>query len=85
VQKEVVSQESAVNRKTRAVIGLVAIVGLGSGCGASGPAPPPPGQPVIAGGNSRVKFKDEYKKMIGPDGKMLFKPSETNKRPAGVP
>ena len=39
---------------------------------------------AIASGNSRIKFKDEYKQMLGKDGKMLFKPSESKKKPAGV-
>jgi hypothetical protein len=73
-----------VYRTIRAAIGLVALIGLGSGCGSNTPAPAP-GQPVLAGGNSRIKFKDEYKNMLNNDGKMLWKPSESKKRPPGVP
>jgi len=66
-----------------ATIGLVIVLGFASGCGSSTPAPAP-GQPAIVSGNSRIKFKDEYKQMIGKDGKMLFKPSESKKKPAGI-
>jgi hypothetical protein len=73
-----------VNHTVRVAIGLVAVAGLGSGCGSNAPAPAP-GQPVVAGANSRIQFKEDYKKMIGKDGKMLWKPSESKRRPAGVP
>ena len=64
-----------------AALGLLAVVGFGSGCGSNTAAPNTQGQPVVAGGNSRIKFKDEYKKMISKDGKMLFKPSEKRQPP----
>jgi hypothetical protein len=68
----------------RPALALLAVVGLGSGCGKT-EAPNTPGQPVIAGGNSRIPFKDEYKKMISKDGKMLFKPSDRKLPPGQVP
>jgi hypothetical protein len=73
-----------VNRIACAAIGLFAIVSTGSGCG-SNTAAPTPGKAEAAGGNARIKFKDEYKQMLGKDGKMLFKPAESKKRPEGVP
>ena len=67
-----------------AALALLALVGLESGCGKT-EAPITPGETVVAGGNSRIKFKDEYKKMLGKDGKMLFKPSERKLPPGRVP
>jgi hypothetical protein len=75
-----------VNRLSRTAIVLVVAVVLGAGCGPS-PTPPPGSgnSSADAGPNNRLKYKDEYKKMIGKDGKMLFKPSESSRRPEGIP
>ena len=32
-----------------------------------------------------LKYKEEYKKMLGKDGQLLWKPSESKKRPPGIP
>ena len=81
----VVFQENHVNRTARSMIGLAAISWFGTGCdSSSSPPAPKPGQPVVAGPNSRIKFKDEYKKMIGKDCKTLWKPSESKKKLDGI-
>ena len=73
-------------RFLREAAGLATLLILGSGCGSSTPTPEKAAlSSADAGPNSRLKFKDEYKKMLDKDGKMLFKPSESNKRPPGVP
>ncbi len=59
------------SRFHRASLVFSTVLFLGAGCG--GPEGPPEatkGNTVQAGADRRVKFKDEYKKMIGPDGKM---------------
>ena len=71
------------NRRIRTAFCLFAVVVLGTGCG-SNTAQTTPGQPVVAGGNSRIKFKPEYKKLLGEGGKTHFKPSEFKKPPQGV-
>jgi hypothetical protein len=73
-----------VNRTFRALAGLVALVAIGPGCGPNSAPPTEPGQPVQAGANTRIPFKEEYKQMIGKDGKMLWKPSQSTKRPPGI-
>jgi hypothetical protein len=73
-----------VNRLIRATIGLFVAVCIGAGCGSNTAPPPTDSKPAVAGGNSRIKYKPEYEKMLGKDGKMLFKPSESKKRPDGV-
>jgi hypothetical protein len=73
------------NRRLIAAIGSVGLACLGPGCGSTPIPEPAPGKNVQAGANTRIKFKEEYKKMIGKDGKLLFKPSESNKRPPDMP
>jgi hypothetical protein len=73
------------NRCLRAAIGIVALVCLVPGCGSNTADPVAAGKPVEAGPNSRIKFKEEYKDMIGKDGQLRWKPSESKKRPPGVP
>jgi hypothetical protein len=84
-KQAVVFPEGHVSRNIRAAIGLFAVGWFGAGCGSNTAPPAIEGKPAVAGGNSRIPFKEEYKKMIGNDGKMLFKPSESKKRPKGVP
>ena len=69
---------------TRSAIGAFVLVFIGSGCGSGSGTTPTEGK-VDAGPNSRIKFKDEYKKMIGKDGQLLFKPGTSGKRPPGIP
>jgi hypothetical protein len=71
-------QESPLNRCLRAAIGLVVLMGLGSGCGSGSEAPAPKADLSKVGGNSRLQFKEEYKQMIGKDGKVLMKPGMKN-------
>jgi hypothetical protein len=66
-----------------AAVVLFAVASVGPGCGKT-EAPTTPGQPVVAGGNSRIKYKEEYKDMIK-DGKMLFKPSDRKLPPGQRP
>jgi hypothetical protein len=57
-----------------------------AGCGSNSTTPPAGvGDINTAGGNSRLKYKEEYKQMLGKDGKLLWKPSTTTKRPPGIP
>jgi hypothetical protein len=73
------------NRRLRAAIGLLALVYFVPGCGSNAADPAAAGKPVEAGPNSRIKFKDEYKDMIGKNGQLKWKPSQSKKRPPGVP
>jgi hypothetical protein len=65
-------------------LALLALVDSGCG-GSSADNPATKGNTVQAAADRRIKFKDEYKKMLGKDGKMLWNPSQSKKRPAGVP
>jgi hypothetical protein len=71
-------QESPLNRCLRAAIGLVVLLGLGSGCGRETDVPASQVDLSKVGGNQRLQFKDEYKKMIGKDGRFLMKPGMKN-------
>ena len=62
------------DRCLRAAIGLVVLMGLGSGCGGREPEVPASKVDLSkVGGNQRIQFKDEYKEMIK-DGKFQMKP-----------
>jgi hypothetical protein len=71
------------NRCLRAAMGLVVLMGLGSGCGSEPEAPASKVELSKVGGNQRLKFKDEYKNMIGKDGKFLMKPGMKTPPKAG--
>ena len=73
------------NRLRQALIGMAALLPLASGCGSNTPAPTEITSSADAGPNRRLKFKEEYKQMIGKDGQLLWKPSSTTKRPPGIP
>jgi hypothetical protein len=73
------------NRCLRTALGLFALLSIGAGCGSNSGEKAEPGKPIPAGPDTRIKFKDEYKQMLGKDGKMLWKPSESKKRPQGIP
>jgi hypothetical protein len=61
---------------------LVVLVSLEFGCGGSASnSEATKNDTVQAAANRRIKFKPEYKDMIGPDGKMKFNPSQVQKRP----
>ncbi len=78
--------EGHLNRCLCVALGLFALVLFGSGCGGSQEgAPPDPAKSAQAGPNTRIKFKDEYKQVLGKDGKLLLKPSETKKLPSRFP
>jgi hypothetical protein len=62
------------NRYLRAAIGLVVLVGLGSGCGSGSEAPATKADLSKVGGNARLKYTDEMKQVIGKDGKVQIKP-----------
>jgi hypothetical protein len=67
-------------RCLRATMGLVVLLGLGSGCG-SGPPEPPASKVDLnqVGGNRRLKEpEDAYKKLIGKDGRYQIKPGMKN-------
>jgi hypothetical protein len=74
-----------VNRHSLAVICLAASVILGSGCGQSAAQPEKVGSSAEAGPNSRLKYKDEYKKMLDNKGQLRWKPTESSRRPEGIP
>jgi hypothetical protein len=79
------SREGPLNRSLCAAIGIAGLLTLGTGCGSGTPEPPKDLTSANAGPNARLKFKDEYKQMLGKDGQLLWKPSESSKRPPGVP
>jgi len=84
--RAVAFQEDHLTRSLRPVVVLASLAILESGCG--GPttdSPATKGNTVQAAANGRIKFKDEYKKMLGKDGKMLWNPSQSKKRPDGIP
>jgi hypothetical protein len=62
------------NRCLHAAIGLVVLISLGSGCGGEPEVPASKVDISKVGGNQRLQFKDDYKKMISKDGKFLMKP-----------
>jgi hypothetical protein len=67
-------QEPPLDRCLRAAIGLVVLMGLGSGCGGRETEVPATKVDLSkVGGNQRLQFKDEYKQMIK-DGKFQMKP-----------
>ena len=69
----------------RAAIGFVALLCVLAGCDRSNSGAPTPDKPAVAGGNSRVKFKPEYKKMLDKDGKLPARPSQLkNRAPRGA-
>jgi hypothetical protein len=74
-----------VNHRLRAVIGLLVLASVAPGCGSNAVDPEAAGKPVVAGPNNRIQFKEEYKDMIGKDGQLKWKPSQSKKRPSGVP
>jgi hypothetical protein len=67
-------QEPPLDRCLRAAIGLVVLMGLGSGCGREPDVPASNVDLSKVGGNARLQFKEEYKQMIGKDGRVLMKP-----------
>lgn len=67
-------QETPLDRCLRAAIGLVVLMGLGSGCSQEPEVPATKVDVSKVGGNQRLKFKEEYKQMLGKDGKFLMKP-----------
>ncbi len=75
------------NPRIRAASSWVVVVGLGLGLAGCGPkvTPAPPTNLSDAGPNHRLKFKPEYKKMIGPGGKMLWKPGQPVPKGVRVP
>ena len=72
-------------RSTQAAIGVAASLLLGSGCGSNTPTSTKINSSADAGPNARLKFKEEYKQMLGKDGQLLWRPSSTTKRPPGIP
>jgi hypothetical protein len=72
------------NRCLRAAIGLVVVMGLGSGCGQGEPDVPASKVDFSkVGGNARLKFKEEYKQIIGKDGRVEIKPGMKNPSKTG--
>jgi len=64
----------------RVTIGLVALLGLGSGCGSNPPETPSSKVDLMkVGANRRLKEpKDAYKKLIGKDGRYQVRPGMKN-------
>ena len=71
------------DRCLRAAIGLAVLMGLGSGCGSQPEVPASKVDLSKVGGNQRLQFKEEYKQMIGKDGKFLMKPGMKTPPKAG--
>jgi hypothetical protein len=63
----------------------MALFCAGPGCLSNSGAPSEPAKPVQAGADARIKFKDEYKQVIGKDGKLLVNPTDSRKRPPSIP
>jgi hypothetical protein len=78
--------EVNVNSFSRFAIVLGTAVVLGVGC-SPGPTPAQGtgNSSADAGPNSRLKYKEEYKKMLNKDGQLRWKPSESARRPEGIP
>ena len=57
-----------------AAFGLVVLMSLGFGCGREPEVPAAKVDLSKVGGNQRLQFKEEYKQMIGKDGRFLMKP-----------
>ena len=59
---------------------LIILLGLGSGCGSGSPEPPASQVDLNkVGGNRRLKEPgDDYKKLIGKDGRYQIKPGTKN-------
>jgi hypothetical protein len=71
-------------RSNHPAIVLAVLISLECGCGSSSSsnAEATKNNTVPAAADRRIKFKPEYKDMIGSDGKMKFIPSQsTKKRP----
>jgi hypothetical protein len=64
------------------VIGLVVLLGLGSGCGSNPEIPASKVDPMKIGANRRLEVKEEYKQMIGKDGRFLMKPGMKSPPPS---
>ena len=72
-------------RSFRLVVILFSLVFLECGCGgSSNESAVTKNNTVQAAADRHIKFKDEYKEMLGKDGKMKWNPSQTKKRPAGI-
>jgi len=69
----------------RSAIVLASLLFLESGCGGSSTeSEATKNNTVQAAADRRIKFKDEYKDMVGKDGKMKWNPSQSSKRPPGI-
>jgi hypothetical protein len=73
------------NRFSLAAIGLAISVVLVSGCGQTAAQPEKVGSSAEAGPNARLKYKEEYKQMLDKNGQLRWKPSESTRRPEGIP
>ncbi len=66
-------------RCLRATLGLVVLMGLGSGCGSEPEIPASKVDLSKVGGNRGLKEPgDDYKKLIGKDGRYQMKPGMKN-------
>ncbi|MDR3622157.1 MAG: hypothetical protein P4L85_22595 [Paludisphaera borealis] len=66
--------------RARSALIVLACLGFGAGCGSQTPASSSaPAELGEAGPNQRLRFKPEYKQMIGKHGELL------KKRPANIP
>jgi hypothetical protein len=69
-------------RGVRSALIVLACIGFGAGCGSGTPAASSSTSPDDlgeAGPNRRLRFKPEFKQMIGKNGELL------KKRPANIP
>jgi hypothetical protein len=71
-------------RCLRAAIGLVVLIGLGSGCGSEPEVPASKVDLNKVGGNQRLQEpKQDYKQLIGKDGKFQAKPGKNPPKSGG--
>ena len=73
-------------RSLRLVVVLASLALLESGCGGSiTDHPATKDNTVQAAADRRIKFKEEYKKMLEKNPKILSTPSQSRKPPPGIP
>ncbi len=73
-------------RCLRPLVFLALLALVDSGCGgSSADNPATKGNTVQAAADRRIKFKDEYKKMLEKNPSIFSKPGQTKIRPPGNP
>jgi hypothetical protein len=79
------AQEDPLTRSFRLAVIPASLAFLEFGCGGSvTESEATKNNTVQAAADRHIKFKDEYKEMLGKDGKLKWNPSQTKKKPAGI-